>query len=133
VGTSRTHGYTNRMAHTNLQTNPAAVEPARHDAGRVGRVPALINWGLALLTVPLAVVVIFVALGGVMSTSACSGSACQGPGSLGFGVLLFGAPVVAVATIVASFFTTRRRWGIAVPLVGLALIAVDLIVLAVSF
>jgi hypothetical protein len=121
------------MANTNLQTNAVAVEPKSDDIGRVGRVPALINWGLALLTVPLAIVVVFVALGGVISTSGCSGSACEGPGSLGFGAMFYGAPVIAAATIITSFFTARRRWGIIVPLVGLALIAVDLILLAMSY
>ena len=48
-------------------------------------------------------------------------------------MLFYGAPVVAVLTIILSFFTARRRWGLAVPLCALALLAVDGIALAVSF
>lgn len=109
------------------------VEPAAHDTKAAGRVSILVNWVLALLTVPLAIAVVLVAIGGVMSIAGCSGPACTAPSSFWFGVLFYGAPVLSAATIVASFFTARRRWGIAVPLCALALLVIDGIVLVASF
>ena len=91
------------------------------------------NWGLALLTVPAAIVVVFVAIGSVMSIAGCTGNACAAPSSFWFGLLFYGAPVVAAATIIASFFTARRRWGIVVPLCALVLLAIDLLALVLSF
>ena len=44
-----------------------------------------------------------------------------------------GPPVLAAATIIASFFSARRRWGIAVPLCALALLAADLVGLVATF
>ncbi|EUA78613.1 hypothetical protein I553_2903 [Mycobacterium xenopi 4042] len=60
---------------------------------RPGRVRLWVNWVLALLTVPAAVVVLIFALGAVMSTAACSDEQCPtlGPGGIGFGVLFYGA------------------------------------------
>ncbi|EUA24852.1 hypothetical protein PFJ02_12085 [Mycobacterium xenopi] len=102
---------------------------------RPGRVRLWVNWVLALLTVPAAVVVLIFALGAVMSTAACSDEQCPtlGPGGIGFGVLFYGAPVVALVAIVVSFVTARRRWGIVVPVSALALLAADVVVLAVTF
>ena len=73
------------------------------------------------------------ALGGVMSNAGCSGQACSGPGSFLFDVLFYGGPIVAAVTIIVSFFIVRHRWGIAAPLCALALLAADVVVLAVSF
>ncbi len=93
----------------------------------------MVNWVLALLTIPAAVGVVFVAVGSVMSTAGCAANACESPSSFWFGVLIYGAPVVAAATVIASFFTARRRWGIAVPLGALALLAIDVAALVLSF
>jgi len=93
----------------------------------------VVNWVLALLTVPAAIVVVFVAIGSVMSIAGCSGNACEAPNSFWFGVLFYGAPVVAAAAIIASFFTARRRWGIVVPVCALALLGIDVAALLVSF
>lgn len=112
---------------------PDVVVPAPNLPSHPRRRRAVVNWVLALLTIPAAIVVIFVAIGSAMSIAGCSGSACTGPGSFWFGVLLFGAPILAAVTIIASFFTARRRWGIAVPLGALVLFGVDLIVLVLSF
>ena len=92
-----------------------------------------VNWVLALLTVPGAAIVMLFALGAVMSTDACSDSRCPNLGAgIDFGVLFYGAPVVALVVLVVSVFTAKRRFGIAVPLVGLALLAADVAVLAVT-
>jgi hypothetical protein len=119
----------------NEQSDVATVEPVSERPERNGRGSTFLNWVLALLTVPLVVVVLVFALGGVMSTAGCSDRVCEteGPGPALFTVLFYGAPVVAAIAIVASFFTAKRKWGIAVPLCALALLGVDLAVLAVSF
>lgn len=121
------------MTHQDLQPNVATAEPTDVDTRRAGPVSTLVNWVLALLTVPAAIAVVLLAIGGVMSIAGCSGQACEAPSSFWFGVLFYGAPVVSATTIVASFFTARRRWGIAVPLCAMALLAVDGLVLATSF
>ena len=68
------------------------------------------------------------------STAACSDRQCPnlGPEGIGFGVLFYGAPVVAAVVIILSFFTAKRRRGIAVPLGGLALLVSDVIILALT-
>ncbi|MDT5276064.1 MAG: hypothetical protein QOG95_2996 [Mycobacterium sp.] len=93
-----------------------------------------LNWGLALLTLVGAVVVMAVALGSVMSTAACSDKQCPnlGPDGISFNVLFYGAPVVAALTIVVSFFTARRRWGFVVPVSALALLIADVVVLVAT-
>lgn len=90
------------MTHQDLQSNVATVEPASLPERRAS---TLVNWVLAVLTVPAAIVVMFLAIGGVMSTAGCSGQSCTGPSSFWFGVLFYGALVVAVLTIILSFFT----------------------------
>ena len=134
------------MAHRNLQSDSLQsdslqsdnlqsdlVVPASDKPSTAGRAKTVVNWVLALLTIPAATVVVFVAIGSVMSTGGCSGSKCTGPGSFSFGVLFYGAPILAAVTIIASLFTARRPWGIAVPLCALALFGVDLLVLVLSF
>ncbi len=93
-----------------------------------------VNWALALLTVLGAAVVMVFSLGAVMSTAACSDKQCPnlGPSGISFDVLFYGAPVVAALTIVVSFFTAQRRWGIVVPLLALALLVGDITILAVT-
>jgi hypothetical protein len=124
------------MAHRNLQSDSLQsdlVVPTTDTPGRIRRAKAVVNWVLALLTIPAAIVVVLVAIGSVMSTAGCSGSACTGPGSFWFGVLFYGAPILAAVTLIVSLFTANRRWGIVVPLCALALFGVDLLVLVLSF
>ncbi|WP_036405869.1 MULTISPECIES: hypothetical protein [Mycobacterium] len=91
------------------------------------------TWVLALLTVPGAAIVMLFALGAVMSTDACSESRCPNLGAgIDFGVLFYGAPVVALLVITATVFTAKLRFGIAVPLVGLALLVGDVAILAAT-
>src|SRR5579875_1682150 len=113
----------------------SAATTAVDSRTRPGRLRLWVNWVLALLTVPAAAVVLIYALGALMSTAACSDQQCPdwGPGGIVFGVLFYGAPVVAVVAIVVSFFPARRRWGIVVGVSALALLAADIVVLAVAF
>lgn len=98
-------------------------------------VPPWVNWALALLTAPAAALVMIFGIGAVMSTAACSDVECPklGPSGAVYGLLYYGAPVVAAVTILASFFTARHPRGIVVPLCGWALLAVDVVVMAVTF
>ncbi len=93
-----------------------------------------INWGLALALVPAAALVMIFALGAVMSTDGCSDRSCPnlGHGGINFGVAFYGAPAVAVVVIIISFFTAKRRGGIAVPLCGWALLVGDVLLMAAS-
>ena len=110
-------------------TRPAHVE-GRHDGG----IWPWVNWGLALTTVPSAAIVMLFALGAVMSTDACSDHQCPGlgRGGIDFGVAFYGAPAVALVVIVISFFTAKRRGGIAVPLCGWALLVADVAIMAAT-
>lgn len=93
------------------------------------------TWVLALLTVPAAIAVFLYGMGAVMSMAGCTNDACanQGPGEFWFGILFYGAPVVPVLTIAVSFITARMRYGILVPVIGLALLAIDFVILALTF
>jgi hypothetical protein len=55
-----------------------------------------------------------------------------GHGGINFSVAFYCAPAVAAVVIVASFFTAKRRGGIAVPLCGWALLVADVALMAVS-
>ena len=109
-------------------------EPAATGRDRSARLRFWVNWALALLTVLGAAVVMVFALGSVMSTAACSDKQCPnlGPNGISFDELFYGASVVAALTVIVSFFTAKRRWGIAVPVFALALLAGDITILAVT-
>jgi hypothetical protein len=93
-----------------------------------------VNWALAALTVLGAGVVMVYFFGAVMSTAACSQKQCPhlGPDGISPDVLLYGPPVVAALTLVASFFTAQRRWGVVVPVAALALLGADIGILAAT-
>ncbi|WP_066903566.1 hypothetical protein [Mycolicibacterium houstonense] len=94
-----------------------------------------LTWVLAVLTVPAAILVFLYGMGVVMGMAGCTGPTCadKGPGEFWFGILFYGAPVVPVVTLAVSIITARLRWGILVPLAGLALLAIDFAVLALTF
>ncbi len=94
-----------------------------------------VNWVSALLTIVGAAAVMVLATGAVMSTAACSGDECPdlGPNGVGFAVLYYGAPVIAAVTILASFWTARRPRGFLVPVIGWALLVIDLLILVIIF
>jgi hypothetical protein len=123
---------------SNLKTD-AGADPDKQPASTAGadrskRLRLWVNWALALLTVLGAAIVMVYFFSAVMSTAGCSARTCQhvGPGWVSPDVLLYGPPVVAVLTIVVSFFTARRRWGIVVPVVALALLGADAAILATT-
>jgi hypothetical protein len=139
VCAGRLRGSNSLMSQENVHVDPdaggdraALAEP--EGADRDVRARLWVNWALALLTVVGAVVVMAVALGAVMSTAACNDKACPnlGPNGISFDMLFYGAPLVAALTVVASFFTARRRWGFVVPAVALALLIGDVVILATT-
>lgn len=101
---------------------------------RSKRLRLWVNWALALLTVLGSGLVVVYFFGAVMSTAGCSEKQCQhlGPDWISPDVLLYGPPVVAALTVIASFFTAPRRWGIVVPVVALALLGADVAFLATT-
>ncbi|MBJ7338131.1 hypothetical protein [Mycolicibacterium sp.] len=106
-----------------------------NDELRAGGTRPGLNWALAALTIPGAALVMLFAVGQVMGTTGCTDELCRrtGPGEFWFGVLCYGAPIVALATLGLSFFTAKKRWGIAVPLIGLALLVGAGVVLSMTF
>lgn len=116
--------------HPSVETGPGSDS---HDGTGDRRAGSWVNWVLAILTAPLAAIVMLFALGAIMSTGSCTDRTCPNLGvGIDFGVLFYGAPVVALCVIVISLFTAKRRGGIAVPLVGWALLIADVAVLALS-
>jgi hypothetical protein len=112
----------------------SATEPAQVESRRRGDIWPWVNWGLALTTVPAAAIVMLFALGAVMSTDACTDHSCPGlgRGGIDFGVAFYGAPAVALVVIFVSFFTAKRRGGLAVPLCGWALLVADVATMAAT-
>jgi len=111
-----------------------STELAQGENRRGRNVWPWVNWGLALSTVPAAAIVMLFALGAVMSTDGCSDRVCEdlGGGGIDFHVAFYGAPAVAFVVIVISFFTAKRRGGIAVPLCGWGLLVADVAVMAAT-
>ncbi len=107
---------------------------AQNEPGSHSRVRLWVTWVLALLTIPAAAIVLVFAFGAVMSTAACSGKECSniGPSWLSPDLVFYGTPIVALAAIIITFFTARRRWGIAVPLIALALLGAEIAVVATT-
>ena len=105
------------------------------DTGRIRRSGRIVNWVLALATIPGAVAVVVFLYMQVLGTAGCNDQPCprKGPGELGFTLIQYGAPIVAVVAVVLSFFTARRRGGIVVPVVAWLLLIVAFVVLAFSF
>jgi hypothetical protein len=93
----------------------------------------VLNWALALATILGAAALVVLAYGKVMATAACTADVCEVPSETLFTVLLYGPPVVAAVAVLLSFVTARRPWGIVVPVAAWVLLAVDLVLLMVSF
>jgi hypothetical protein len=94
-----------------------------------------VNWILAILTAPAALAVVIYAYLQVLGTAGCSSGTCGGvgPSETVFGLVEYGAPVIAVAAVLLSFVTARRRWGIVVPVIALAAIIAAAAVLFTTF
>ena len=124
----------NRDVKIDEGVDPDKQPASTADPDRSKRLPLWVNWALALLTVLGAGVVMVYFFGAVMSTAACGQKQCPhvGPNWISPDVLLYGPPVVAALTIVVSFLTAPRRWGIVVPLAALALLGADIGILAVT-
>jgi hypothetical protein len=118
----------------NLTIDTDTERAAQGDTGGSKRLRLWMNWALAALTVVGAGFVMVYFFGAVMSTAACSQRQCQqvGPTWMSPDVSFYGPPVVAAVTVIASFFTAQRRWGIVVPVLALALLGADIGILAVS-
>jgi hypothetical protein len=95
----------------------------------------VLNWALALLTIPGAAAVVMYSYLQVLGTAACTGGACTrvGPGEDVFGLIMYGTPVVAAAAVAMSFFTARRERGFLVPAIAWALLVIAAVILAVTF
>jgi hypothetical protein len=117
-----------------FDSHAGSTEPARPDGGQDRPVWPWVNWGLALSTVPAAAIVMLFALGAVMSTDGCTDRTCPngGGGGIDFGVAFYGAPLVAFVVILITFFTAKRRGGIAVPLGGWVLLVADVALMAAT-
>lgn len=113
-------------------TSTPVGDPA---VGRHGGRSVSPNWLLALLTVPVATAVMMFAFGSVMGLARCTERACPhtGPGEFWFGILAYGPPIVALVTIVISFFTASRKHAVWVPLIALGLLLAAFGVLAITF
>jgi hypothetical protein len=121
--------------HMAFDSRTYATHPERRqDDGRDRPVWPWVNWGLALSTVPAAAIVMLFALGAVMSTDGCTGRGCADGDHDGidFGVAFYGAPLVAFVVILITFFTSKRRGGVAVPLFGWALLVADVALMAAT-
>lgn len=107
----------------------------RRDTNDVGRTGRIVNWVLALATLPGAVVVVVFLYMQILGTAGCNSQPCprEGPGELGFTLIQYGVPAVAVVAVVLSFFTARRRGGILVPVVAWLVIIAAFGVLVFSF
>jgi hypothetical protein len=124
----------NRDLTIDAGVGPDAQPASTADPDRSRRLRLWMNWALPLLTVPAAGVVMAYFFSAVMSTAACSDKQCQHgqPNWISPDMLLYGPPVVAALTLIVSFFTAPRRWGIAVPVLALALLAADIGILAAA-
>ena len=107
----------------------------RRDTNDVGRTGRIVNWVLALATIPGAVVVVVFLYMQILGTAGCNSQPCprEGPGELGFTLIQYGVPAVAVVAVVLSVFTARRRGGILVPVVAWLVIIAAFGVLVFSF
>ncbi|TLH74193.1 hypothetical protein C1S82_12705 [Mycolicibacterium cosmeticum] len=94
---------------------------------------SVLNWVLALATIPAAAAVVGFAYMQIMGTAGCSEPDCAHLNTLGFTLIQYGVPAVAGLAVVASFVTARRRRGVLAPLAAWAVIAAAVLVLIVSF
>ena len=111
----------------NLQSEPGSRTATKS--------AVVINWVLALATLAGAAAVVLFAYVKVLGTAACSDQTCPrlGPGEFGFTVITYGAPVLAVLTVVLSFFTARRARGVVLPLITWLLLLIAAAALVVTF
>lgn len=83
-----------------------------------------VNWVLAAATVPAAIVIVALTYVKIMGTAGCTTPDCPTLSETSFTLLQFGVPAVALLTVVASFFTARRRHGVWVPIIAWVLLII---------
>ena len=118
------------VQHDDAALTNAEGRPASDHRGRT-----VVNWILALLTIPGALAVVGFAYMQVLGTAACTDKTCGGlgPSETVFGLILYGSPFVPVVAIALSFFTARRRLGFIVPACAWALLVAGFAILALTF
>jgi hypothetical protein len=99
------------------------------------RVRLVVNWILAVLTVPGALFVLLFGFAAAMGTDRCAYEDCprMGPPAPVMTLLVFGAPLVSLVTLIATIRTAPRRWGFVIPFAVFALFGIDVVVLYLSF
>lgn len=91
------------------------------------------NWVLAIATVPAAIAVLVLLYGQILGTAGCSAGSCATLSETSFTAIQYGVPAIAVLTVVASFFTARKRGGVIVPIIAWALLIIAAVVLFAAF
>lgn len=94
---------------------------------------ATFNWVFGIATVPAAIGIVGLVYLQIMGTAGCRTAECPTLDETTFTLIEFGVPAVAVLTVVASFFTARRRGGVLVPILAWALILLAAVVLYFAF
>jgi hypothetical protein len=99
------------------------------------RARLVVNWILAVLTVPGALFVLLFGFAAAMGTDRCAYEDCprMGPPEPVMTLMVFGAPLISLATIIATTQTARNRWGFALPLAVFAVFSIDVVVFYLSF
>lgn len=92
-----------------------------------------LNWVLAVATVPAAIGMVGLVYLQIMGTAGCATEPCPTLSETTFTLIQFGVPLVALITVIASFFTARRSGGIIVPVIAWSLITLAGVVLYVAF
>ncbi|MGV0625447.1 hypothetical protein [Mycolicibacter minnesotensis] len=92
-----------------------------------------INWSLSLLIAPVAMLAMALAL--AKGAAGCNGNACSGvvDKSPLLNLLHHGAAGAATLTLFFAFFFATRRLGVAVWMIGWALLGFDMVVLLTVF
>jgi hypothetical protein len=94
----------------------------------------VVNWILALLTIPGAAAVVGFAYLQVLGTAGCTQGTCRlGPGEFVFGLIMYGPPVVAAVAIALSFVTAQRPRGFVVPTIAWVLMVAAFAILVSTF
>lgn len=93
----------------------------------------MVNWVLGAATVPAAIAIIVLLYGQILGTAGCSSDSCPTLSQTSFTLIQYGVPAVAVLTVVASFFTARKRGGVIVPVAAWALLIIAAVILFTAF
>ena len=99
------------------------------------RTRTAVNWILAILTAPAALVVVVYSYLQVLGTAGCSSGTCTefGPNETVFGLIEYGTPAVAAVAVGLSFVTARHRYGIVVPVLAWLVVIAAAVVLFTTF